>query len=233
MPHKSREFSEEYFKNYLKYEKKKLATQYFYLDVLKWADKYSTSMLLDGKGKRALDVGCAYGYGLRLLYSLGYTVYGIDVSEYAIEKAKKFIGEGATLIVHDVQKPLPLKDKFDLITCFEVIEHLQDYVSAIMHMYQALKPGGVLLMTTPNKLTASVVKYLLDGPDPTHINEKHVFQWSKLIHSMFGNIANIRVECRTGIPKILWPKLRRYMTFKVPCFGLGVRIFIERPKNEK
>ena len=93
------------------------------LENLKWGLKVSNVDLLNGQGKTALDVGCAYGYAVDVLETLGYDAYGVDISKYSIKKGKKFFS--ADFLVCDVQKGLPFKENvFDLVTCFGVIEHL-------------------------------------------------------------------------------------------------------------
>ena len=79
----------------------------------------------NGHPKRALDIGCAYGYVISVK-RIRYETYGIDVSKYAIKKAKESLNNELILVVCDAQKSLPFKVKFDLITCFEVLEHLKN-----------------------------------------------------------------------------------------------------------
>src|SRR5262249_40238835 len=60
---------------------------------------------------------------------------------------------------------LPYKDRtFDLVTCTEVLEHLEDYRYTIREGFRVLKPRGLLVLTTPNDLNLrSRIRYLLFG----------------------------------------------------------------------
>jgi 2-polyprenyl-3-methyl-5-hydroxy-6-metoxy-1,4-benzoquinol methylase len=102
------------------------------------------------KEMKVLDIGCAYGYFLKLCDEIGCETYGIDISKYAIKQAKK--ETKAKLFVHDVDKGLPMfsNDFFDLITMFDVIEHLTSPFLTLKEVYRILKPKGKLVITTPN-----------------------------------------------------------------------------------
>jgi SAM-dependent methyltransferase len=62
-------------------------------------------------------------------------------------------------------EPLPYPDaSFDLVTCTEVIEHLENFRAALREMHRVLRPGGVLIVSTPNVLNLrSRVRYLFFG----------------------------------------------------------------------
>lgn len=93
-----------------------------------------------GMGKRALDVGCRDGYWSEKLKARGYDVVAIDIEP-------QYLGALAL----DANADLPFADdEFDLIWCSEVIEHLKNPVFSIGEFKRILKPGGSLVMTTPN-----------------------------------------------------------------------------------
>lgn len=99
------------------------------------------SLPAEERGKRAaLDVGCRKGYQTLLLEKMGYVVTPIDV-EKVFERC----------IIVDANKKLPFKDtSFDLIWCSEVIEHLANPVFTANEFRRILKPGGKMILTTPN-----------------------------------------------------------------------------------
>ncbi|MBI2664000.1 class I SAM-dependent methyltransferase [Candidatus Woesearchaeota archaeon] len=92
------------------------------------------------KGQTALDVGCREGIQSKWLESKGYKVTSIDI-EKAYEKC----------IIADCNKKLPFKsNSFDLAWCSEVIEHLDNPEKSVNEMRRVLKPGGIMIITTPN-----------------------------------------------------------------------------------
>jgi len=103
------------------------------------------------KGSKILDIGCAYGYFLKLCEEIDCETYGIDISEYAINMAKQELKK-TKLFVHDVEKGLDMfRDNFfDLVTMFDVIEHLKSPFLVLKEIYRILKPAGKLIITTPN-----------------------------------------------------------------------------------
>ncbi len=177
-------FEKNYF-NYLNYSQKEQMIKRHVLESLKWASKVLQRDLLDGAGRSALDVGCAYGYGVSLLNSLGYNALGTDISSYGLTQGKERLRE-SVFVVCDAQENLPFKGKFDLVTCFEVLEHLKNPLSAVQNMYESCK--DVLLCTTPNKTTERIFKRISRGFDKTHINVKTPSEWSEQIRS--------RIDCR-------------------------------------
>lgn len=181
-------------------------------------ESYLNITINNGNGKRALDIGCGYGYVLEILKEYGYDVFGIDVSKHAIKKAKE-INDDATLLVHDVQTPLPFKLKFDLITCFEVLEHLKNPQLAVRNYYESLKPGGLLLVSTPNKL--SPFELYARILDKTHINVRSVNGWRRIFNTY--DWRKLRIFYRQHIP-VIWWFTKKFRFFSFPFFGFSLLI---------
>ena len=99
-------------------------------------------------GKRVLDVGCGDGLNAgKILTDIGDYI-GVDVSETAVEAACQN-GYDASLIEDAVT--LPFEDEtVDAVVSMEVIEHLMFPLSAVEEISRILRPGGVVLLTTPN-----------------------------------------------------------------------------------
>jgi len=104
-------------------------------------------------GRRVLDAGCGLGYGSELLLRAGAAeVTGVDVAEAVVEAARARAPEGITFVQADLVGELGLSDgQFDLVVCFEVIEHLEERDRAITEMRRVLAPGGLLVMSSPNR----------------------------------------------------------------------------------
>jgi 2-polyprenyl-3-methyl-5-hydroxy-6-metoxy-1,4-benzoquinol methylase len=98
---------------------------------------------------RLLDIGCATGNFLAAMQRYpGWEVYGVEISPFASAYARDVLG----LNVHTgtlETAQLPVED-FDVITLWDVIEHMPDPLESLGRMYRLLKPGGMLIMRTPN-----------------------------------------------------------------------------------
>ncbi len=93
-----------------------------------------------------LDVGCGTGYNLTLLSRYG-RAQGVDMSREALEFCRRRGVEQVTLHEADV---LPFPDaSFDLVTAFDVLEHIEDDRGALLEFGRVLRPGGYLLIYTP------------------------------------------------------------------------------------
>jgi len=215
------EFEKDYFR-YLKYDGRERLIASHVLESIKWASKVLSEDLLDGTGKSALDIGCAFGYGVNLLRSLGYDVCGTDVSKYGLRQGKDRLQENA-FVACDAQQSLPFKKKFDLITCFEVLEHLERPARALQNMYDSV--DGIVLCTTPNKTVERVVKRILRGFDKTHINVKTPSEWEDLIRKTL-NCRHVEIQCFVD-SSFRISNTSFYKSLKLP-FGMETRIAIAR-----
>jgi len=192
-------------------------------EVLRWATKTLHSNLLDGAGKRALDVGCAYGYTSKVLAELGYETVGVDISVHAIKQAKTHFP--AEFLVHDAQNTLPFKAAcFDLVTCFDVLEHLSNPEQALRSMFEVCR--GTLVCTTPNKKVEKPVRKIMHDYDETHISTKTPLYWQQVISSGLYAKA-LRVATFYDLTFWLGGKLF-FKSFNVPNYGLTVRMAIKK-----
>ena len=98
-----------------------------------------------------LDLGCNAGHGTHIISKVCKDITGVDVSPNAIEAAKeKYESKNVKFFVVDGLKlPFPAHS-FDLVTSFQVIEHLAAYEIYFNEIKRVLRPEGILLITTPN-----------------------------------------------------------------------------------
>ncbi|MCU0884065.1 MAG: methyltransferase domain-containing protein [Beijerinckiaceae bacterium] len=104
-------------------------------------------------GADVLDVGCGVGYGSQLLAKAGATsVLGLDIADDAIEHARKYyFHPAASFAVHDAAL-ISFAGSHDLVTCFELIEHVEAQEQVLDRIKAALRPAGVLAISTPRPL---------------------------------------------------------------------------------
>ena len=101
-------------------------------------------------GKEIADVGCGTGYLFRLM-SLDEKPQSMTGYDTSVESHKfaKVVCPAATFAQDDVLKALP-DQKFDMVLCNEVMEHLVRPDLAVQQLLKMLRPGGALALTTPN-----------------------------------------------------------------------------------
>jgi 2-polyprenyl-3-methyl-5-hydroxy-6-metoxy-1,4-benzoquinol methylase len=147
---REKNFETWYFEDWHHYNKKRIAIQKLYYAVLRWATEFVPFNLMDGKAKIALDVGCAHGYTVELLTHLGYDAYGCDISRlYLCEYARDI---ASSLVACDAHK-LPFHEgSFNIITAFELLEHLSDQHEFLDSCFRCLKPKGILVLQTPKAI---------------------------------------------------------------------------------
>jgi len=133
---------------------------------LRW--KYLIKELKKFKSKgRILDIGCAYGFFLK--YLKGFERYGVDLSDHAIKRARNL--PRINFYVCDIEKKTHFKSNFfDVITAFDVLEHLNEPSKVLREIKRLLKKDGIALFTFPDT-DHFLGKYDFRN-DSTHKNDK-------------------------------------------------------------
>jgi SAM-dependent methyltransferase len=128
--------------------------------------RYKKALEFLNEGSVVLDAGCGCGYGSAMLAQHSSKVIAIDNSPDAIDYAiKNYSRNNIYYCIRDLEN-VDLKPfgKFDLITFFEVIEHLHKPEAALKNLREHISPKGYLLLSTPNS-ECSI------GHNPYHIKE--------------------------------------------------------------
>lgn len=114
---------------------------------------------------KILDIGCNDGSEDRIYLKDGKTVYGVDISIEAVKRARKFGVRASVLDISRDELPFP-PNTFDAVIAGEIIEHLIDTDNFLEKIYRILRPGGKLVITTPNLASLGRRLMLLLGKNP-------------------------------------------------------------------
>lgn len=105
------------------------------------------------QGMRVLDAACGEGYGSAMLADSGADVTGLDLSEAAIGHAlQRYGGQSRLTFATGDCTALPFDaDRFDVVVSFETLEHLAEQARVLAEFRRVLRPGGFLLISSPDK----------------------------------------------------------------------------------
>jgi ubiquinone/menaquinone biosynthesis C-methylase UbiE len=133
-------------------------------------------------GKRVLDAGCGMAYGCRILSEAGASqVEGVDIAPAILDAARSTVPENCNLLVADVRS-LPFgDDAFDLVVCFEVIEHVQEHDQVLTELARVLAADGVLVVSSPNR-------EVYPPGNPHHCHELTPAELHSALEPHFGQI---------------------------------------------
>lgn len=154
------------------------------------------------KDGRVLDFGCGRGEFTEFLASKGYRAVGADLSPEAIRFNQRDFPniEWSTI---EADKPTPFATaSFDAIWCSEVVEHVYDVNGIFAEFSRLLKPGGLLVVTTPyHGWLKNLLVVTLGFDSHFDIEGQHIRFWTK---KSFGKIAG-----KHGLSPILWDSVGR------------------------
>lgn len=126
-------------------------------------------------GGTLLDIGCGTGYFLAAARRAGYRVSGLDLSRPQLELARRLFGLAdlhATTLTDYARSTTP--GSFDVVTAFQVLEHVADPVGFIRDARTLLVPGGCLALGVPNWRVWRILREWLDHPP------HHLTRWSRM-----------------------------------------------------
>jgi 2-polyprenyl-3-methyl-5-hydroxy-6-metoxy-1,4-benzoquinol methylase len=114
------------------------------------AQRHFRRLSRHSKPGRLLEIGAGDGYFLKEARDAGWKVEGLELSHPRVERAKKWFD--LELLPTDISSVTLEIGGYDAVAFFQLIEHVHDPRALIRRSYELLKPGGVLMMSTPNVL---------------------------------------------------------------------------------
>jgi len=174
---------------------------------------------------RILDLGCGSGYGGWYLRSKKRKVIGIDVNRKIILWARKHFSDFNVRFLE--VKDFNIKKEYDVITCFEVLEHDSSIIKTIV---KCLKDNGLLLISTANGSQESIRLRLihnnLSTRNPSHIKEFTSFEFKQLLEKYFNKVE-LYGQCIKGVNGLQdWLKWRKKGNITFDDFEMRKRDFI-------
>jgi len=142
-------------------------------------------------GDKLLDVGCGdgtLGYYAKAKYK---EVYGVDISEKALNIARK---RGVITFKVDLNKEaLPFSNNFfDAVTCLDVIEHVIDPRFLVGEIHRVLKKGGILIISTPNiRYWRYLFSLIFKGRFPKTSNDTELWDGGHLHYFTFKDVEDL------------------------------------------
>lgn len=132
-------------------------------------------------GRRALDVGCGAGLLAEPLARLGAQVTAIDAAPENIAAARVHAkGQGLSIDYRAIGVEALDLPPFDLVTSMEVIEHVSDPALFVRGLARMLAPGGLMILSTPNRTPLSRLAMITIGEGLGQI-PKGTHDWSRFL----------------------------------------------------
>ena len=160
--------------------------------------RYSYASMF-AKGNKVLDFGCGTGYGSSALSRVADSVLGLDISDKAIEWAKETHGRGRDNLHYERRDDLGQglsAASFDLITNFEMIEHVdhETQIKVVQSFSRLLKTDGKLIISTPDP--SYTAPY---GDNPYHLREMTESEFMELLEPHFKYVLMLKQWVRPSI----------------------------------
>jgi 2-polyprenyl-3-methyl-5-hydroxy-6-metoxy-1,4-benzoquinol methylase len=153
---------------------------------------------------RLLDIGCATGTFLKLARKAGWDAQGIDLNAQSIAECKKAGLDVQRGFIN--RKSFP-KDFFDIIHMSDVIEHMENPLESLKLCASFLKPGGGIMITTPNFASRWARKFQIKPTDHLYYFNKHTLR---------------RIVERAGFKVLMCKPLNRYRDLKALEYSISI-----------
>jgi SAM-dependent methyltransferase len=157
--------------------------------------------------KKALDIGCSNGFFLEVMKDNGFEeVYGVEPGEEPKKIARQDVRDNIHTGFYGAG--LYPKDNFDLITCFQTLDHLSDPLGMLKNMFENVKPGGHVYMIMHN---TKALQAKLFGEKSPIIDVEHIYLFNKENLPALCQKAGFKVvsvfDVKNGYPLSYWARM--------------------------
>ncbi len=147
-------------------------------------------------GARVLDLACGEGFGPALLSAGAAEVVGVDIDPQTVAHAAGHYHQVHFMVGSMIDPELLAgAAPFDVITCFEALEHVEEQDVLIAVVRRLLTPGGLFLTSTPD---VTVYSHEHGNDNPFHVRELTEPQFQALLGEAFGHVAILRQNVAVG-----------------------------------
>jgi len=137
--------------------------------------------------KTVLDIASGEGYGSNILSAAAKFVIGVDISEEAVNHARlKYRKPNLEFRVGSADNIPVDSNSVDVVVSFETIEHLDKHEEMMTEIKRVLKPGGILIISSPDKYQYSIVP---GYTNPYHVKELLKEEFEELLSKYFKNVC--------------------------------------------
>lgn len=150
------------------------------------------------EGKDVLDLGSGEGYGADLLARTARSVVGVDIAADAVEHASVRYGrESVGFVVGSITDASSVEpEAYDVVVCFEALEHVEEHKDLIAVVRKALRPGGLFVTSTPERMAYNEDRS--GGGNPYHVRELARDEFNDLLTGSFENVAMFEQQIAIG-----------------------------------
>lgn len=163
-------------------------------------DQWRALTKRDGNGgRRLLDIGCGVGGFLDYAAGHGWEVYGFDASAAQADRAAaRHVNVRNAVDLDNYVASLAVPASFDVITMWDVFEHIRDPAALIAGVRRHLAPGGLFFVSVPNGAANPIKVRIarLRGRDPGLIPWEHVFYYTR------GSLARMLTDAGLAVTRI-------------------------------
>jgi O-antigen biosynthesis protein len=147
------------------------------------------------EGKRVLDLASGEGYGSAILGKVASEVIGIDIDHASVEHARlNHESDNVHFLEGSMLDSSALGgEQFDVVVCFEALEHVDDHATLLDVVCGALREGGIFFVSTPDRTV-----YSRDYHNPFHVHELDRIEFREFLSPRFSSVVLYGQVVATG-----------------------------------